>query len=157
MALVSNFRKEPQYLTKGTTIFLVEDLCDVNDELAVAEGYRVPGPEKSASSEHDVDPKLSSQQTQQLIELLGAFHDCFAEPFRVHQTTIAKRWIIMMMRTLFVKRNTGYFSVCFFVKEGSYSGAGTRNAQRRRRSGFEEPRGRPGGAGQEGRDIALLQ
>lgn len=44
MILVTNFRNEPQYLTKRANIALVEDFCDVTDALSVAEESRVPGP-----------------------------------------------------------------------------------------------------------------
>lgn len=65
MVLVTNFRNEPQHLTKGMAVALVENFSDVTNEFAAAEVSRVPGPEKypgrvrESSSELDFNPKLS--------------------------------------------------------------------------------------------------
>lgn len=56
MALVTNIRKKPRHLTKGTVIAHVKVFYDVTEELSVEKVSHISGLEKTPPFELDLDP-----------------------------------------------------------------------------------------------------
>lgn len=92
--LVTNFRDEPQYLTKGMTIGYVEDIRDFADITTAVGEASPPEPKPTGLVGLDINPSLSSQQKENLARLLDEFQGCFSTTAGVRQTAIAKHRII---------------------------------------------------------------
>lgn len=95
--LVTNFRNEPQHLTRAMTVAYLEGIADSIDdpllsELTTRSAARKPG--MNASIDLDINPKLSLSERHELSQLLDDFRDCFAAETGVGRTSVAKHRII---------------------------------------------------------------
>ena len=75
VALVTNFRREAQHLTKGTAVGHVEELQDSAAIVGISEDPSAPEHETTPPSELDINPTLPIPHRRLLSDLLAEFSE----------------------------------------------------------------------------------
>ncbi|KAG0435309.1 hypothetical protein HPB47_018570 [Ixodes persulcatus] len=71
--LVTNFREEPQHLTKGTTVGYVEELQAPAVVTAISEETSSSQQESTTPPPLDIDPELPAPKRRQMVDLLAEY------------------------------------------------------------------------------------